>query len=366
MHGTTTKSSQVLWCLLILTVLCAVQAAAGPGGKKPSDSGNQTGEIVGVIDYCGPGGATGFLVHIPGESFTVVTGPSGDFRFRDVPEGTWALRVASRDHPPQMLPPIVVERNSVTNLGTIVVCPDADGDGYAADTDCNDNNPTTHPGAEELCDGFDNNCDGAVDEGCPTCTDQDNDSYYAQAGCGSDVDCDDSEPTVSPGAPEICDGEDNDCDTLVDEGFDADGDGYTTCGGDCDDSDPLIHPEAEETCFDERDNNCNGEVDEGCPTCEDLDDDGYFAEPGCGTAVDCDDLNTTVFPGAEELCDGLDNDCDGDADEGCPACEDLDDDGYFAEPGCGTEVDCDSGFKVHDGGCATALWYISGEDSRNP
>ncbi len=101
--------------------------------------------------------------------------------------------------------------------------------------------------------------------------------------------------------PEECNGRDDDCDGLTDEDFDADGDGWSVCGGDCDDSRPEDHPGAEELC-DGRDNDCDGEVDEGF----DADGDGFRDCDG-----DCDPNDPDVFPGAYELCDGKDNDCDG-------------------------------------------------------
>ena len=71
------------------------------------------------------------------------------------------------------------------------------------------------------------------------------------------ADCDDSDPEVHPGAIEICNGKDDDCDGTVDEGFDADEDGYTTCNGDCNDRSAKIHPGADETPNDGIDSNCN-------------------------------------------------------------------------------------------------------------
>ncbi|MGA1840564.1 MAG: putative metal-binding motif-containing protein [bacterium] len=90
------------------------------------------------------------------------------------------------------------------------------------------------------------------------CLDEDKDGFTT-----CDGDCDDSDPAINPMAKEICDFKDNDCDGMIDEGFDVDKDGFTTCGGDCDDSDPAINPDAKEIC-DGLDNDCDGIVDEGC------------------------------------------------------------------------------------------------------
>ena len=88
----------------------------------------------------------------------------------------------------------------------------------------------------------------------------------------------------------------------VDEDFDLDGDGVTTCGGDCDDTDVSVNPSGTEAC-NAADDDCDGLVDEGFDT----DSDGWSTCEG-----DCDDTNATVYPGATELLDdGVDQDCDG-------------------------------------------------------
>jgi hypothetical protein len=100
-------------------------------------------------------------------------------------------------------------------------------------TDCNDASATAFPGGTEVCgDNIDNNCDGAIDEGCTT--DIDGDGFVTAD------DCDDNNVAVYPGAAEVCDLVDNNCDAVIDEGFDLDGDGYTSCNGDCNDNDNTI------------------------------------------------------------------------------------------------------------------------------
>jgi hypothetical protein len=129
-------------------------------------------------------------------------------------------------------------------------------------------------------------------------------------------DFDDACATCYPGAPEICDGKDNDGDGLVDEGMpDTDGDGLLDCMDNC----PLVFN----------------------PDQEDLDDDGIgdVCDPdkdgdGWTVAQDCDDWNPDRYPGAQEVCNSIDDDCDGriDEDEGVPGCTvyyfDNDGDGY--------------------------------------
>ena len=201
---------------------------------------------------------------------------------------------------------------------------DNDADGWSqCSGDCEDSDFTINPGAQEACDDEDNDCDGDVDE------DLDNDgdgipgAYPGCLAAFGAVDCDDDNANLFPGAPEVCDGVDNDCDTVVDENLDFDGDGFTSCAGDCASLDPNIYPGAAETC-DGADNNCDGVVDEG------FDNDGDGQSPCAG---DCNDLLPTVYLGAPEICDGADNDCDGQ-----PGANEVDQDGdgYSACDG-----DCD-------------------------
>jgi len=214
----------------------------------------------------------------------------------------------------------------VLSLGLLCGCDlfntgprDVDGDGWTEDVDCDDVDPGTHPEAGELCDGSDNDCDGLTDEGY----DEDGDGWTL---CDEPADCNDSDPSVYPGAVEECDDIDTDCDGEDDEDCpdDADGDGFSD-GEDCDDSDPWTYPGANEIC-DGRDNDCDGEVD------EDFDEDGD-GWSGCQD-VDCDDADPLIHPGATEDCDDLDNDCDGLVDEDF----DLDGDGATT---CENPADCD-------------------------
>jgi len=216
---------------------------------------------------------------------------------------------------------------------------DQDCDGYLGSPtgdDCNDLDPGVHPGADDQhdCDGVDNDCDGVVDPGGHE--DSDGDGFTP-----CDGDCDDRDPDVHKGAQEKCDGKDNNCNGKCDEYqdlWDADNDGYTTCGTllinggetcepapypDCDDTSKDIHPGAEEAP-DGLDNNCNGLCDEGT----DKDGDGFnpagtqngpvpavdpnsgLCPPGRPEWVDCDEGDANIYPGAPEICDGKNDDCD--------------------------------------------------------
>ncbi|MCK6506592.1 hypothetical protein L6R53_25000 [Myxococcota bacterium] len=243
---------------------------------------------------------------------------------------------------------------------------DLDGDGHPSlaqgGADCDDRNPQVFPGAAESCNGVDDDCDGAADEPF----DVDGDGYLADApGClavAGVVDCDDGDAAVAPDAVETCNRRDDDCDGVVDEAPDADGDGVDACQ-DCDDDDPAAFPGRTETC-DGLDNDCDGRADEDWDT----DGDGWAECAG-----DCDEGQATTHPDATEVCDGLDNDCDGEVDEGfdqdgdgfetCRGdCDDDDPARYpWAEERCnGVDDDCDD--AIDDAGDADGDGWSTCDD----
>ena len=274
---------------------------------------------------------------------------------------------------------------------------DADGDGYgnpaAAITacavpdgytenalDCDDSASLVSPGATEVCNGVDDNCDGRADEGVGMLLYPDLDSDgFGDTSAGliscweltdhvpTPGDCDDTDFAINPDADEACDFVDNDCDGIVDEfavsglsefwmDIDGDGhgagetllacripDGFVDNNDDCDDMDPLRSPSQPEVC-NGYDDDCDSEIDEGVMSAffADIDGDGWGAgeaffacelTPGAATtSVDCDDTRADTYPGAEEVCDGLDNDCnaipDDDPVDGETFYADIDGDGF--------------------------------------
>ena len=193
---------------------------------------------------------------------------------------------------------------------TPALAQDEDGDGYEPPADCDDSNPFIHPGAPELCNGLvDDDCDPATDE----LADVDEDGFNICQG-----DCDDAEELAHPDADEVCDGTDNDCDDEVDEDVDYDHDGWSGCDEDCDDYNPNAHPGNTEVPYDGIDQDCDGE------DLTDIDGDGFDGGP---YGDDCDDNDEAIHPGAEEICDdGIDGDCDGVSDNYDDDCVGGDDD----------------------------------------
>jgi streptogramin lyase len=169
---------------------------------------------------------------------------------------------------------------------------DVDGDGFAAPADCDDGNGDIHPGAAELCDGLDNDCDGIPDEGVRN----------ACGGCGA------------PGV-EACNGLDDDCDGAVDEDCDCvSGDEQACYSGPAGtEANPPCSPGTQVCPWDDQYwGPCEGEVLPGVEVCDGVDNDcdGATDERFAVGANPCGDC---VF---DEACDGLDNDCDGLTDEG--------------------------------------------------
>jgi hypothetical protein len=219
---------------------------------------------------------------------------------------------------------------------------DKDGDGYGSmgGIDCDDTDPSVNPEAAEKCgDGIDQDCFGG-DQPCTGLTDVDGDGWTGEA------DCDDTDPEVHPWAPESCNGKDDDCDGYVDDG-NPDTDGGIECGsnvGTCKIGEKVCvgqsgdgYSPGEVVCYgdiepiselcDLLDNDCDGSTDEdfiwdGLNTTAHCDGTGL-----CGDGrVECLDesqaiCSSMVLYGTpagpnEELCDNADNDCDGAFDEG--------------------------------------------------
>lgn len=290
---------------------------------------------------------------------------------------------------------------------------DSDGDGYipclpfvdqlASDQfigggDCNDSDSTINPGATgtdlvDDCDGLDNDCDGEIDE--DNVVDADND-LFASVYCSTSndtrannvegqADCDDTRNFVFPGATDVCDGFDNDCNNATVSGDeDFDGDTYLNCtgtfvprgdarfagNGDCAPEDPEINPAESDFANSQLAGGCDG-IDNDCDDLIDNDGDGTtydrdgddFADPNefCATSSldvadgDCNDQEPTIFPNATELCNGIDDDCDGEV----PLNEqDEDGDGFAA-----CEGDCEPENPAINPGAADLYSFCDGVDN---
>lgn len=323
-----------------------------------------------------PGGLAEFKAEA-NEFLVFEEGPSVDITlqwatYRDASDQTSLSRIWGGIHPPADDIPgrkIGVEiAKDVVSLAESIFYVDSDGDGFLNYQDCDDNDPMINPDASEICDGVDNNCSREIDEGLELYTyylDLDQDGYgdpnMPYDTCRSNgiagyvvnsADCNDSNADINPDISEVCDGVDNNCSGAIDEGLelftyyrDADGDGFgnfneavDTCrtnpisgfvidNTDCNDNDASINPASPEIC-DAIDNDCTGRADDGLPTFRyfrDEDADGYGAEAvfvdTCimvdpvgfvSNSLDCNDFNDQINPDIEDISDnGIDEDCNG-------------------------------------------------------
>ena len=195
---------------------------------------------------------------------------------------------------------------------------DFDKDGFVGADDCNDSNANV---GGPLAWYTDNDSDGYGDEDSEVFACSAPDGTLSEGG-----DCDDDKIAVHPGATEICDAIDNDCDGTIDQDAndatiwyqdldqdtygDAENtseaceqpDGSVEDSTDCDDQDASIYPGATETYYDGIDGNCDSS--------DEFDSDGDGDDSANYGGTDCDDQNPAVFGNAPEICDGVDNDCD--------------------------------------------------------
>jgi Secretion system C-terminal sorting domain/Putative metal-binding motif len=261
------------------------------------------------------------------------------------------------------------------NVNPILAYVDADNDGYGSSVlgyycvtpdgsstiagDCNDNDATVYPGALEVCNAADDDCNGTADENLifeEYYLDNDEDGYGGLStviSCSAPAgyvalggDCDDTNYIIYPGSTELCNDVDDNCDGQVNEGFtldayyadnDADGygnmtaiyscywpDGTTTISGDCADNNAMIYPGATEIC-NLIDDDCNEAIDDGLPSATyyaDNDNDGYgdvllgqfCISPDNSSELngDCDDTNSSINPSETEIPNNdFDENCDG-------------------------------------------------------
>jgi hypothetical protein len=427
---------------LLLTVLALSLLACG-GGTSGGETGSQKGKVTGTLIDSSGSPVPGAMVLINNTPLT--TGDAGEFTL-SLNAGDYTV-IAYVNGTVVYSGSITIISGNPLELGQLstevayYVAPqtwyhDADGDNYSSSfdgtiivdnfrpdggyqlaselfgtgNDCNDRNNSINPGVSELFNSQDDNCDGFTDEGWATYyQDGDGDGYatgltqnatskpagyvlVTSLASTSSIDCNDANAGVNPGATEVCNLIDDNCSGAADEGVtsdyypDGDSDGYglsseviaacskpagySTNGGDCDDVNGNINPGAAEL-FNSLDDNCNEAVDEGWATYyQDGDGDGYttgltqnatskpdgyvpIASLVNTSSIDCDDASAAVSPGAAEVCNLIDDNCSGAVDEGVTTTFflDGDQDGYGLSTGTVAACSKPAGYAQIGGDC---------------
>ncbi len=357
-------------------------------------------------DHFFPGGVGEF--YAPEDEFLVFEdGPSMDITlqwatYRDASDQCSLSRIWGGIHPPVDDVPgrlIGIDLGlAAFDLARDLFYKDEDGDGFYSYEDCDDTRGDVYPGAPEICDGIDNDCDGDIDEGVLLTfyadTDEDGfgDATVTELACSApagfvadNTDCDDGDEHEFPGQVWYLDRDgdnfgdgsteiscerpmngfladeltatDTDCDDNNGDEFpgqewylDADADGFGSVSGvvvacerpdagfliseltapdtDCDDADANEYPGQSWYTDADADGYGNGDM---VISCERPASTAYFAAELQQTSGDCDDTRNIVYPGAPEVCDDLDNDCNGEVDEDLPLLtyyRDADGDGF--------------------------------------
>ncbi len=258
-----------------------------------------------------PGGVGEFVAEK--DNFLVFEkGPSEDVvlqwaTYRDASDQTSLSRIWGGIHPPaDDIPGRLIGMQIAADVVTLseqYFFNDLDEDGFYDYVDCDDNNPDINPNIPETCDGIDNNCSGIIDEGLQLYTyfiDEDGDGYGTAntpvdtcrsmpiAGfVDNNLDCNDTDPMVNPDIEETCDGIDNNCSGVIDEGL------------------------ALFTYYRDEDQDGYGDVNVPVDTCRSMPILGYVIN-----SLDCNDTDADINPDILEICDGVDNDCNGSIDDG--------------------------------------------------
>ncbi len=358
------QASSFFVAIIALLGFAVLLPACGGEKKDELERVAVSGSVIDSRDVLVPGAR----VQVVGKRFSTTTDALGRFVL-DVPVGDRRLAI-TRDGHTHSEPQVAVASGTPVDLGVLTPAAtfymwfaDGDGDdhgvappvtatvadvapaGHATtDDDCDDGVDSTYPGAPELCNTTDDDCDGQVDEGLPTQTyyrDADADGYGTPSetvdSCGpvsgyvlDANDCDDAVGSTYPGAPELCNTIDDDCDGQVDEGLptqtyyrDADADGYGTpsetvdsCGpvsgyvldaNDCDDTEARLNPDT--LWYPDVDGDLYPGESDPVAACEAPSPDriaDYLV-----TEFDCDDGEENVNPGVDEIPgNGIDDDCD--------------------------------------------------------